>query len=191
MNMAKMYITSFTSNFNHLLVKEARFEEAKLRDLPTVAAKTPPKGILRKTYPMPNPSRHTNQHSGQPPNEERSRDKAGNRCYHCHSTGHFQKNCPLQGRAVPAESHEWIPGAGQKGNAKRVAALVAARETEANQNHQVRQEREAELCRVLQEAELEESLAEAMATMRVLQTDSKETGPDLGPTLSVQVEFEC
>ena len=29
-----------------------------------------------------------------------------------------------------------------------------------------------------------------MATMRVLQTDSKETGSDLGPTLSVEVDFE-
>ena len=45
--------------FNQLLVK-ARFEEAKLWDRPTVAAKASPKDIPRKPYP--NPTRHTNQH---------------------------------------------------------------------------------------------------------------------------------
>lgn len=48
----------------------------------------------------------------------------------------------------------------------------------------------AELRRTLQEAEVEESLSEAMATMRVLKPARKEMGSDLGPTLSVKVEFE-
>lgn len=48
----------------------------------------------------------------------------------------------------------------------------------------------AELRRALQEAKVEESLSETMATMRVLNTASRERSSDLGPTLSVDVDFE-
>ena len=42
---------------------------------------------------------------------------------------------------MPAESYGWSPGARQEGNAKRVAALVAAGETEPSQDHQMKQKR--------------------------------------------------
>ena len=48
----------------------------------------------------------------------------------------------------------------------------------------------AELRRTLQEAEVEEPLSETMVTMRVLKTASRERSSDLGPTLSVDVQFE-
>ena len=47
-----------------------------------------------------------------------------------------------------------------------------------------------ELQRALQEAEVDESLPEAVATMRVLKSANGEDGTSLRPTLSAEVEFE-
>ena len=111
-------------------------------------------------------------------NEERARDKTGNRCYHSHGTGHFQKNCPLRGRAAPEESRGRNSGAGQKDTQRRVAALVA----DPDRDHQQKQERVMELWRALQEAEV--------ATVRVLKSANGKDGTSLGPTLPAEVELK-
>ena len=47
-----------------------------------------------------------------------------------------------------------------------------------------------DLRRALQEAEVDESLSEVVATMRVLKSANGDEGNSLGPTLSACVEFE-
>ena len=47
-----------------------------------------------------------------------------------------------------------------------------------------------ELRHALQEAEVDESLSDVVATMRVLKSVNGEEGNSLGPTLSAHVEFE-
>ena len=184
----KSKLAGVEGTFDQLLVK-ARFEEAKLRDLSTQAAattKAPTKDNLRKPYHTLTSAKPTNQPGVVASNEERARDKTGNRCYHCHGTGHFQKNCPLRGRAAPEESRGRNSGAGQKDMQRRVAALVA----DPDRDCQQKQERVMELRRALQEAEVDESLSEAVATMRVLKSAKGEDGTSLGPTLTADVEFE-
>ena len=146
--------------FDQLLVK-ARFEEAKAHDLSlvtTTSTKNQSKETPRKSYQMSNNVKLSNQHGPGASSEERSRDKAGNRCYHCRGTAHFQKNCPMRGRAAPE---------------------VAGK-----------QQRVVDFRRALQEVEVDESLSEVVATMRVLKSANGDEGNSLGPTLSACVVFE-
>ena len=53
-----------------------------------------------------------------------------------------------------------------------------------------KQKRVVELQRALQEVEVDESLSETVATMRVLKSANGVDGTSLGPTLSAEVEFE-
>ena len=118
----KSKLAGVEGTFDQLLVK-ARFEEAKARDLSlvtTTSTKNQSKETPRKPYQMSNNVKLSNQHGPGASSEERSRDKAGIRCYHCHGTAHFQKNCPMRGRAAPEESRGRNSGAAPK----RVAALV-------------------------------------------------------------------
>ena len=73
--------------------------------------------------------------------EECPCDKVGNRCYHCHGTGHFQKNSPMRGRAAPEESRGRNSGAAPK----TVAALVATDELEVNHDRREKQQRVVDL----------------------------------------------
>ena len=47
-----------------------------------------------------------------------------------------------------------------------------------------------DLCQALEEAEVDESLSEVVATMRVLKSANGDGGNSLGPTLSACVEFK-
>ena len=188
----KSKVAGVEGTFDQLLVK-ARFEEAKLRDLSSVSvstAKTLLKDAPRKPYQATNPVKPANQHGAVATNEERSCDRASNQCYHCHGTGHFQRNCPLRGRAAPEEVPGHNPGAESKTTPKRVAALVATGDTDLHLDRQRKQERVLELRRALQEAEFDESMSDAVATMRVLKSANGDKRNSLGPTLSAHVEFE-
>ena len=136
---------------------------------------------------MSNNVKLSNQHGPGASSEERSRDKAGGaRCYHCHGTAHFQKNCPMRGRAAPEESRGRNSGAVPK----RVAALVATDELDVDHDRKQKQQRVVDLRRALQEVEVDESLSEVVATMKVLKSANEDEGNSLGPTLSACVEFE-
>ncbi len=128
----------------------------------------------------------SNQHGPVASSEECSCDKVGNRCYHCHGTGHFQKNCAMRGRAALEESRGRSSGA----SPKRVAALVATDEQDIDHDRKQKQQRVVDIRRALQEAELDESLSEVVATMRVLKSANGDEGNSLGPTLSACVDFE-
>ena len=85
---------------------------------------------------MTNNAKLSNQHRTVASSEERPRDKVGNRCYHCHGTGHFQKNSLMRGRAAPEESRGRNSGAAPK----RVAALVATDELDNNRDRKEKQQ---------------------------------------------------
>ena len=135
---------------------------------------------------MSNNVKLSNQHGPGASSEERSRDKAGIRCYHCHGTAHFQKNCPMRDRAAPEESRGRNSGAAPK----RVAALVVTDELDIDHDRKQKQQRVVDLRRALQEVEVDESLSEVVATMRVLKSANGDEGNSLGPTLSACMEFE-
>ena len=161
---------------------KARFEEAKLCDL-TDESKASPK----KPYNAPLPSKNLPRDKTAP---EQSPGRAGLRCYQCHSSGHFAKNCPMRGRGAPAESRGRNAGAGRRDAQKKVATIVVSDEVEKETELRCRRQRVAELRRALQEAEVDEYLSEVVATMRVLKTGEREDESTLGPTLAKEVLFE-
>ena len=73
---------------------------------------------------------------------------------------------------------------------KRVAGLVATDELDVDHDRKQKQQRVVDLRRDLQEAEVDESLSEVVATVRVLKSTNGDEGITLGPTLSACVEFE-
>ena len=70
-----------------------------------------------------------------------------------------------------------------------MATIAATSENTTADRKRQRQERVAKLRRQLQEAEVEESMTEVVATMHVLHT-GEENRTFLGPTLTTEVEFE-
>ena len=86
----------------------------------------------------------------------------------------------MRDRAVLEESRGQNSGAAHKDSQQRVAALVA----DPDRDHQQKQERVVELQRTLQEAEVDESLSEEVATMRVLKLANGEDAPVLGKAVS-------
>ena len=115
-------------------------------------------------------------------------DKALTRCYHCHGVGHIAQNCPLQGRSEPAEA-PGRQGAGNGRLSKKVATLVADKDQPEKAKTSQQRWWVEDLQRELQEAEMEESIADVSATIHVLNADHSHKST-LGPTLTVQVNFE-
>ena len=67
---------------------------------------------------------------------------------------------------------------------------MATDELDVDHDRKQKQQRVVDLHRALQEAEVDESLSEVVATMRVLKSANGDEGNSLGPTLSACVEFE-
>ena len=170
----KSKLAGVEGTFDQLLVK-ARFEETKASDM-SLVTKTQSKETPRK----PSSVKLSNKHGPIASSEERSRDKMDNRCYHCHGTGHFQKNCPMRGRDATEESRGRSSGA----SPKRVAALVATDEQDIDHDLKQKQQRVVDLRQSLQEAEVDDSLSEIVATTRVLKSANGDGGNSLEHTLS-------
>ena len=91
-NLIKIKVAGVEGNFEQLLAK-AKFEEVKLKDIgnPTTSL------VSTRRQPSLPRSDRTGQTYQLPNNNQK-------RCYNCDATGHFSKNCPVQGRGIPVES---------------------------------------------------------------------------------------
>ncbi len=178
----RVKLAGVEGHFDQLLSK-ARFEEAKRRELidhtPKASPRKPP------FLPRNDPGEKTRVSTP----DEQAR-KAGLRCFHCRGTGHFARNCPQRGRAAPVESHGRVGGEGGRNPSRKVAAIVVNEESQGGSEQRSKREKVAKLRQALQEAEVDESLSEAVTTMRVLKTGGGKTDPPLGPTLTADVRFE-
>ena len=67
---------------------------------------------------------------------------------------------------------------------------MATDELDVNHDRKQKQQRVVDVRWALQEAEVDESLSEVVATMRVLKSANGDKGNSLGPSLSACVEFE-
>ena len=67
---------------------------------------------------------------------------------------------------------------------------MATDELDVDHYHTQKQQRVVDLRRALQEAEVDESLSEVVATMKDLKSANGDEGNSLAPTLSACVEFE-
>ena len=173
-------------SFDQLLTR-ARFEEAKLKELGSPEQTT---GAQKQTAQLKDqggaavtPARGE-QGQRHPPR--------GLICYNCRGSGHFSKNCPKRGRAVPHEARGHYTGGGK---AQNVATIVVSESSVTPGTHVEaeilrKKEKASQLRQELQEAELEESLAEAMTTMRVLTAGEEQRDTELGPTLTTTVLVE-
>ena len=108
------------------------------------------------------------------------------RCYNCNATGHFSRNCPVRGRAVPVESHGRNKDSRNTVN-KKVATIVPEKSVVE------KQDKVAELHQALKQAEMEESLKEAATTtIHVVSPGEKNENNTItfGPTLTTEVSVE-
>ena len=87
----KVKVAGVEGTFEQLLTK-TKFKEAKLRDIGTSSS------IVLPTNRQPSLPRNERTIQGFNTINQK-------RCYNCNATGHFSRNCPVHGCAVPAESH--------------------------------------------------------------------------------------
>ena len=112
----KVKVAGVEGTFERLLTK-AKFEEAKLRDIGTSSS------IVLPT-------------KRQPSYLEKSRALTpSKRCYNYNTTGHFSRNCPVRGRAVPAESHGRSNHnkSSRDTGSKKIATIVSENSKEQNE----------------------------------------------------------
>lgn len=179
----KLKLAGVEGSLDELLVK-ARFQEAKLRDLAGISSM-----VVTKKPSVPT-SQHKSFGTNRAP-ENQVRSKPGIKCFHCQGTGHFAKHCPLKGRAVPEESRgrsQWM--ANKERGARKVATIAVTSGDQPVDEKTKKRQRIAELRRQLQEAEVEETMAEVVAMMHVLQPGEQQNRVPLGPTLTAEVKFE-
>ena len=182
----RLKVAGIEGTFDQLLTR-ARFEEAKRRELG--GATGTPTQEPRKSSPQP---KETNGRNGPLPTTSSYRNQSKDvRCYNCGGNGHYAKNCPMRGRAAPQESRGRTGGGG-KGPPRKVAAIVASEppDPQVATARKRSQERVLQLRRELHQAELDDSLAEAAATLHVLTAESEPRDSSLGPTLSAIISFE-
>ena len=177
----KLKLAGVEGTFDQLLAR-ARLEEAKLRDLADHMPKAFPK---KPSFPLKGAGVERSRTS----NASEQPRKTGLRCFNCHGTGHFAKNCPLRGQVAPEESRGRSAVRNTQQKSATMKNIVVNSEQEEKAEAKNKHERVMELRHALQEAELEESLSQVAATMHVL-TGKDRDGLSLGPTPTVEMSFE-
>ena len=126
----KLKLAGVEGSMDELLAK-ARLQEAKLRDMATPTSKglVPKKSHVsfsqQKGVTFP---RERGQTSSSTPTIQ-PRFKPSFKCFHCQGTGHLARNCPMRGRAAPAESGGRNQGSARKDSPlTKVASITVNRE---------------------------------------------------------------
>ena len=168
----KLKVVGTEGNLEQLLAK-ARFEEAKLRELPgSNPKKTPP---VTGSPSNPNTSSTPKGFSRQQGNQ--ADEPKG--CYNCGMVGHLKKSCPYPRYN---KSGQEAPGKRNAPNQKNtsVAQLIVPSESGQNSGKQ----KVEELRRALREAELTVTLEECTVIVNgVVPTEKNST--ELGPTVTI------
>ena len=177
----KVKLAGVEGTFEELLVR-ARLEEAKLRDLsermPTTH--TPRKPLSPSSV---HPATTTSAKTGNEGCNERPR--GGPKCYNCGGRGHIARNCPLQGRAVPAEARGRT-GSSVSSQRTTLNSLVADEDPKQAQRARV-----IELQCTLREAELEEANSCIDATLHGMELEGEQReAVSLGPMLTTVLTVE-
>ena len=157
----KEKIVGVEGTFDQLLVK-AVFEEAKKKEMEGLREER--KETLRQLIQSFPPKKDK---LPGPTQGARPMDKVSTRCYHCHGVGHIARNCPLRSRSEPVEA-PGRQGAGSSRSSKKVATLVADKDQLGKPKTSQQRRRVEDLRHELQEAELEESIADVSATSTCL-----------------------
>jgi len=149
------------------LLLKAHFEEAKVRDLSSqsdqhLRSGTNPQGGSRRSTSAGQLGKITSGRSN-------PRDGTG-RCFTCHGTGHYARNCPYKGRSAPTESQGRSSRQGRNNDCRKQSTATTANLQGENVSDSTQQAKDkvTKLREELRAAELEVSLVENAVTTNVL-----------------------
>ena len=96
--------------------------------------------------------------------------EGADRCFTCHGTGHYARNCPYKGRSAPTESQGRSSRQERSNDQRRQSTATTANLQVGNMSNSTQQakDRVTKLKEELRAAELEVSLAEHIVTTNVL-----------------------
>ena len=96
--------------------------------------------------------------------------EGADRCFTCHGTGHYARNCPYKGRSTPTESQGRSSRQERSNDQCRQCTATTANLQAGNMSNSTQQakDRVTKLKEELRVAELEVSLAEHIVTTNVL-----------------------
>ena len=163
------------------LLIQARFEEAKLKDLSELTPKAPQPRTHSPGSSQDKPQNEAPQH----PRGQQERNSRPGQYYTCGSTGDIAQNCRWRASRQPEEAR-----GRPKQLESKVAAVSVPKGAQPQAGAKEGRESVAELRRKLQEAEVEEALSGAVATLHGVTPKEGSKEGRLGPIITSVVNFE-